>query len=183
MLFTPSAKQLIAVLGYIVLEFSFFPIAIAMPAILLRWLERRRTRLLDHCSTLYAAANALACRDMPAALAALNEIERLETKWRRGERPTVRIARWALAVAGGFCMAFGALVGAEFFELSMGAGQNERLSEHLLNDVLTRQSLIYGSLTLFSSLSICYAVSSGLRQRPEIDFSEQLRKALEAVRA
>jgi hypothetical protein len=181
--FTPSAKQLIVVLGYIVLEFSFFPIAIAMPAILLRWLERRRSNLLDHCSTLYAAANALAYRDFPAALAALDEIERLETKWRRGERPTARRARWAAAIAGGFCVAFGVLIGAEFFELSMGAGQDERLSQHLLSDLLTRQALIYGSLTLLSSLSICYAVSSGIRQPPEIDFSEQLRKALDTVRA
>jgi hypothetical protein len=180
---SPSAKQLIGVIEFIILGFSFFPIAIGMPAILLRWLEKRRSNLLDHCNTLYTAANALAYRDLPAALATLNEIERLETKWRRGERSTARITRWAVAVAAGFCVAFGVLIGAELFELSLRAGQNERLSQHLLNEFLTRQALIYGSLTLLSSLSICYAVSSGIKRPPKINFSQQLRKALEAVRA
>jgi hypothetical protein len=100
---------LIAFLEFMILEFSFFPIAIGMPAILLRWLEMRRSSVLDHCSTLYTAANALADRDLPAALATLNEIERLETKWRQGERPAARTARWGIAVAAGFGVAFGVL--------------------------------------------------------------------------
>jgi hypothetical protein len=37
----------------------------------------------------------------------------------------------------------------------MSAVQNDRLSERLLNEFASKQSLIYGSLTLPSSLSTC----------------------------
>jgi hypothetical protein len=171
-------KHLAALLAIFILEFCFFPIAIGMPAVLLYWLEKRRSRLLDHCSALYAAANTAARHDLPAVLASLGEIERLEARLRSGERPAARTARWALAVAAGFSVALGVVIGAELIELTMSAAQNERLSDHLRKEFLSRQSLIYGCLTLLSSLSTCYVVSSIIRRPPQVDFSQQLRKTL-----
>jgi hypothetical protein len=178
----PHVTKLFNLFVILGLEFAFFPIALVVPLLLLRWLERRRSRLSLHCRGLCITAREFAARgDQCAALSHLTEIEHLEAKLRNGTRPSAQMGQWAFAVATGILFAAGALVGAELLEVALGDGRNSWNSE--LKELLSWQSLLWYVLTLLSSLSICHMAGPAVRQPPQIDFSQQLRKALGASRS
>jgi hypothetical protein len=171
----PHAKNLFGLFVILGLEFAFFPIALGVPVLLLRWLEKRQSHFVLHCKGLCIRGCEFAARgDLRAALSHLTEIEHLEAKLRNRTRPSAQMGQRAFAVATGIFLAAGVLIGAELLEIALGDGRNSWKSE--LKEFLSWQSLLWCVLTVLSSLSICYMA---VRQPPQIDFSQQLRSALE----